>query len=161
MNSKYNQRIEMLYIAMHDNLYVFAKSTLKSESLAEEAVQETFYIACRKPEAVFHSPNPEGWLVNTLKYVMRKIQRERNQSRRILAEYLGKMVRDRVFEENRISLELDGYGMENREDFLLIKEMVLDGKSLLELAEERGISLNACKKRAQRAREKLRKNILD
>jgi DNA-directed RNA polymerase specialized sigma24 family protein len=52
MDSDQRSRIEQLYTEMYDFLIHYAVSALKNESLAEEAVQETFRIACAKPEAL-------------------------------------------------------------------------------------------------------------
>ena len=49
--------------------------------------------------------------------------------------------------------------MSDLEEFQLLKEMAVDGKSHLEMAQARGISVNACKKRVQRAKEVLQKKI--
>ena len=45
------------------------------------------------------------------------------------------------------------------EEFKLLFEMAVEGKSHKEMAEARGITVDACKKRVQRAREKLLKKI--
>ena len=45
------------------------------------------------------------------------------------------------------------------EEFKLLKEMAIDGRSYLEMADSRNISIDACRKRVQRAKETLRKKI--
>ena len=45
------------------------------------------------------------------------------------------------------------------EEFKLIKEMAIDGRSHLEMANARGITISACKKRVQRAKEMLQKKM--
>ena len=49
--------------------------------------------------------------------------------------------------------------MADLEEFQMVKGMVLDGKSYLELSQELGISIVTCRKRMQRAKEILRKKI--
>ena len=71
MKARYKLEIERLYLDLYPLLFEYARSSLSSDSLAEEAVQETFRIACQKPESLIHSPNPEGGLVNTLKNVLK------------------------------------------------------------------------------------------
>ena len=44
-------------------------------------------------------------------------------------------------------------------DYILLKENVLENYSISELAEKYGISINACKERLYRARLRLRKLI--
>ena len=69
MKARYKLEIERLYLQLYPLLFEYARSSLSSDSLAEEAVQDTFRIACQKPEAMINSPNPEGWIMNTLKNV--------------------------------------------------------------------------------------------
>lgn len=156
MEPNQKQRIEELYLAMHDMLLVYGQTALQSRTLAEEAVQETFRIACTKPEAVLGSPNPQGWLVNTLKNVIANTVKERNRTQRILAEYLTSCTRN-PGTEDQLSLDVQHADLFDQEDYRLIRGIAIEGKTILELAREREISLNACKKRVQRARENLRK----
>ena len=71
MDKQHSNYIEALYLEMFELLFSYARSSLENDSLAEEAVQETFRIACLKPSELCASPNPKGWLVNTLKNVIR------------------------------------------------------------------------------------------
>ena len=158
MNAEQSRQIEQLYLEMFDMLLAYARASLEEEPLAEEAVQETFQIACRKPEQLLDSPKPKGWLVNTLKYTICNIKRDREKTRQLLATYLMQ-TSDVAFSENTISLEVVYGNIADTEEFKLLKEMAVDGKSHLEIATARGISVNACKKRMQRAREKLQAKI--
>ena len=45
------------------------------------------------------------------------------------------------------------------EDFRLLKRIVLERYSYLEAAEELGISLEACRKRVQRIKQRLREKL--
>lgn len=158
MNAEEHNLIERLYLEMYDMLLAYARASLKEEALAEEAVQETFQIACRKPKQLLNSPNPKGWLVNTLKYTICNIKRDWEKTRQLLATYLMQ-TSDVAFSENSIRLEVVYGSIADTEEFKLLKEMAVDGKSHLEIATARGISVNACKKRMQRAKEKLQEKI--
>lgn len=160
MNAAYSQEIERLYLQMYDKLFSYAKSSLRSDSLAEEAVQETFGIACSKPEALCASENPEGWLVKTLKYVLSNMARSRKTVNQLLTDYISARVKELTASEDRLSFELLYEDIAEMEEFQLLKEMVIDGKSQLEMAQARGISLDACKKRVQRAKKVLREKLL-
>ena len=81
MNLQQNEEIKRLYLEMYSKLFDYAFSFLKNESLAEEAVQNTFQIACQKPEKVCNSPNPQGWLVITLKNVISNTVKSRDFDR--------------------------------------------------------------------------------
>ena len=158
MTSDQHKRIEVFYLEMYDQLFLYAQNALKNESLAEEAIQETFRIVCTKPEDLLSSPNPKGWIINTLKYTMQNMRRNRDRTNALLNQYLATYTSD-AFSENRIPLEVTYENVAHSEEFRLIKEMAVEGKSHLEMAQSRGISVAACKKRVQRAKEFLRRKI--
>lgn len=62
-----NERIEQLFREKFKSLFIYAKNALGDPSLAEDATQETFCIACAKSNECLESDNPEGWLMKTLK----------------------------------------------------------------------------------------------
>lgn len=158
MTSDQHKRIEVFYLEMYDQLFLYAQNALKNESLAEEAIQETFRIVCTKPEDFLSSPNPKGWIINTLKYTMQNMRRNRDRTNALLNQYLATYTSD-AFSEDRIPLEVTYENVAHSEEFRLIKEMAVEGKSHLEMAQSRGISVDACKKRVQRAKEFLRRKI--
>ena len=158
MTSDQRKRIEEFYLEMYDRLFIYARSALDNESLAEEAIQETFRIVCMKPEDLLSSPNPKGWIVNTLKYTIQNMKRSRDKANVLLTQYLAANS-SVAFSEDRISLEVTYENVARSEEFSLIKEMAGDGRSHLEMAQSRGISVAACKKRVQRAKEFLRRKI--
>lgn len=158
MTSDQRKRIEEFYLEMYDRLFIYARSALDNESLAEEAIQETFRIVCMKPEDLLSSPNPKGWIVNTLKYTIQNMKRSRDKANVLLTQYLAANS-SVAFSEDRISLEVTYENVARSEEFSLIKEMAVDGRSHLEMARSRGISVDACKKRVQRAKEFLRRKI--
>ena len=152
-------RIEAFYKEMYDLLLIYARNALENESLAEEAIQETFRIACTKPEDFLSSPNPKGWILNTLKYTIQNMKRSRDKANVLLTQYLASHSNSVAFSEDRISLEVTYENVAQSEEFQLIREMAVEGKSHLEMAQSRGITIAACKKRVQRAKEFLRRKI--
>ena len=159
MNPEYSEIIERLYMEMYDKLLIYARCSFEEESLAEEAVQEPFQIACLKPDKLCESLNPRGWLVNTLKYTILNMKRSRESARQLLSNYLITQNECIAFSEDKLSLQLMYEDISHTEEFRLIKEMAIDGRSHLEMANARGISVSACKKRVQRAKETLREKI--
>ena len=75
MDLIYEQMIEEYYAEFFPMLYAQAKTLLKDSSRAEEAVQDVFRLACKKPQQLYESENPVGWLVVTLKYVIKNINK--------------------------------------------------------------------------------------
>lgn len=150
-----NQRcvIKALYLEMYFLLFSYAQNMLSDRSLAEEAVQDTFRIACAKADNLLYSPNPKGWLLNTLKYVIKNKTRCR-----------AYLINSLELDENIIPGDPDVLDIDfmysdltNSEDYKLLKKIALDKYSMLEAATEMGISVEACKKRVQRAKKKLKK----
>ena len=71
--------IESLYRKEALLLFRYANVLFENPSIAEEAVQETFIIACLNHQKLMSSPNPEGWIMNTHKNVCRNIHRVNNR----------------------------------------------------------------------------------
>lgn len=159
MNAEQKRIIGALYQEMFDKLMAYACASLDSESLAEEAVQETFHIACQKPESVCGSINPQGWLVNTLKNTIRNIKSSRATAKRIVETYMLTQLRELSVTEDRIHLNVLYENVADTEEFRLLSEMAIEGRSHEEMAHSRGITISACKKRVQRAKETLQRKI--
>ena len=68
------QVITEIYNKMYKQLLAYARSSLDQEYLVEESVQDTFRIACAKYDEFISSPNPEGWLIITLKNIIRNMR---------------------------------------------------------------------------------------
>ena len=159
MTEKQHKQIEELYCEMRDKLLFAALKNEESESLAEEAVQETFRIACQEADKCCDSPNPQGWLVNTPYNVICNAKRKRANAKRLIEEYLALQIRDSYVSENRLDVKVLYQNVAGMEEFKLLSEMAIDGLSHKEMAKRRNISVNACKKRVQRARETLQEKM--
>lgn len=159
MDVSQRKQIESMYFDMFDNLRVYARSSLKSESLAEEAVQETFSIACQNPEKLLTSDNPRGWLVITLKNTIRNMQRSRMAAQNLLNTYLQIYNHEPPALEQTADPKLLYENVADTKEFRLLVELAIEGRSHKEMARTRGISLAACKKRVERAKKILQKNI--
>ena len=159
MTAEQSQMIEALYLEMFDKMMAYARCSFDNESLAEEAVQETFRIACQKPEQLCQSVNPRGWLVQTLKYTICNIQSSRAAAKKLVEKCCTKQSKDSTFSEDRVDLHILYENVAHTEEFQLLIESAIEGRSHLEMANSRGISVEACKKRVQRAKETLRKKL--
>ena len=154
-----HQLLEQLYRAYYHQLFLYARAILRHDQLAEEAVQDTFHIACLKIAQLRASPNSVGWLVQTLKNVLRNMERTRSSLYSSLQRdlpYEERYVGSRRDEEN-ISL-LYGNTL-TEEELSLLQRIAVEGCTYLEASRELGISVEACRKRMQRIRDKLRKNL--
>ncbi len=159
MDAAQHQYIQELYYEMYDPMLSYARSNLPSEDLAEEAVQEAFRVACQKPEQVCQSPNPRGWLVQTLKFIIRNIKASQDTTARLIERYAQNKGDDLLGSTDTLALRTLYGNIVDTEEFRLLVEMAIEGRSHLEMAQKRGISVDACKKRVQRAKEYLRQKI--
>lgn len=160
MNENHEQEIKDLYMEMYEKLIHYANNAIDNPALAEECVQETFRIACSKPEAFLRSVNPKGWLMCTLKNVIRNT----TSSRKRLSEFLIKLYQSEEWKKDGtvddIDIDVLYSDLAKDPDFQLIKKVAIDQKSIAEAAEELGISVAACSKRIQRAKSSLREKFL-
>ena len=152
-------QIEKIYLEMREFLISYAQSSLGSLPMAEEAVQETFHVVCLKSEEFLSSPNQKGWIIKTLKYTIKNMKRSRDHATMLLNQYLTSCGESVAYSEDPVDLELNYGNVAHSEEFRLIKEMAVEGKTHLEMAQARGITVAACKKRVQRAKKFLRKKI--
>jgi len=149
--------IEQIYREMFTQLYILAEIMLHNTSLSEEAVQDTFILACIKVDDVMDSPNPKGWMVNTLKNVIYNMRRSNRRFSKhiLLLDEIDSLSAGGTPEELNPNLI---YGdLVSKEEYDLIKRVAIDNCTMLELSEELGITVEACKKRVQRAKTKFRK----
>lgn len=161
LKSSQKDFIEQLYYEMFTKLYILAKHMLYNPSLSEEAVQDTFILACIKVDDLMNSPNPKGWLVNTLKNVIHNMKRSniRFSKQILLLDDIDSLSAGDMPEES--DPDLFYIGIVSEEEYHLIKRVAIDQFSILELAEELGITVEACKKRVQRAKLKFRKKYFE
>ena len=155
-----NERIAQLYNENFDRLHTYAQCHLREVSLAREAVQETFCIACKKPEDVLGSPNPQGWLMNTLKNVIRNIKRKQTHMAHLMTVVMLSQQAGGSMTQDEEDVEILYGNIVDRPEFQLLKKLAIDHYSMRELAKEQGISMEACKKRIQRARKSMQKEFI-
>jgi RNA polymerase sigma-70 factor (ECF subfamily) len=151
--------ISQLYHDMFDFLSMYAMCRLIDPSSAEEAIQDTFLTAWVKKDDLASSPNPRGWLVNTLKKTIYNRNRSRARWNKRLVPFLA-IDENAAASTNDADFNLMYRDLLGSEDFKLLKKIILEKYPLSEAAEELNISVEACKKRVQRAKKKLRE-ILD
>ena len=156
-NEPWQSNLEQMYREMYPTLYAYALRILKDHALAEEAIQDTFCIACAKREQALSNPKPRGWLMLTLKHVMQNMLRAQRKVQRLLFLTAGE---EQPAEAPEL-LDVDVlFGdVSDSEDFRLLKRIALDQCTIVELAQDLGISVEACKKRVQRARKRLQKKL--
>lgn len=154
-----NEQIEQLYREMYKVLYVYAKNALNDPSLTEEATQDVFCIACAKPDSLLQSDNPKGWLMQTLKNVVKNIKRQQAKMKHLAIISLNSEESEFLAAYDEEDIDILYGDVSPREDFQIFKLIALEGYTMKDAADEFGISVEACKKRVQRIRNYLRKKF--
>ena len=157
MNKNEKILIDIMYREMYRKLCIYAKRQLEDDDLAEEAVQETFRIACEKDRLVIESENPRGWIMQTLKYNILNIKRERKYLSQLYTHLISETKKSELVEENVDVMYSD---IISEEDFEMLKLIVIGNCTVKEAAQRFGISLSLCKKRIKNIKQKL-KDVLD
>lgn len=148
---------DALYLEMYDMLLIYAERALDNQhALAEEAVQDTFKICWMKIDEVTASENPKGWLLETLKNVIRNIRRSQARFANLLLVLNKTFTLVEQAAEDETELDIIYGDLKENPDYQLLKEFVLEHRSIKEMAQERDITVDACKKRIQRAKERLK-----
>ena len=157
LSKEQSELLASYYEQFYSRLYHYANSSLQDPALAEELVQETFRRACERMEVFLSSPNPIGWLYVVLKNVMKEARRERESIAKTLSALSAMKAGEESvsFDGDRAMVSLHYGGLLKSEDFALLCRVAIDNYSMLEAAEEFGLTLEGCKKRVQRKSRQL------
>ena len=159
MTAEQDKFFTEIYLARRKQLLEYAESVLHNHTFAEDAVQQAFEIAWRKIEDFQNSPKPEGWIFNTVRFVIRNIESRQRTERRVIAfmdDYRPDLV---AAPADPLPLRIHFGDLVDSPEFRIVYEMEVIGRTLAEIAEDLGISEAACKKRAERARKYLQKKL--
>ena len=149
---------DAVYQDMHDYLLHYAMTALHGQrALAEEAVQDAFCVFWANIESARTRDKPRGWLLGILKNVIRNIRRSQGRYASLFLSLNAAAAEREPFAEDEVAPDTLYEDMLCDPDYQLLKEFVLERRSIKELAQARGITVAACKKRLQRARTRLKK----
>lgn len=159
MNSDQEKFIAKLFRDFYRFMLSYAQSALKNESVAEEAVQETFAIACRRVDQLCASENPRGWLVKTLKFVIRNLERRQQTAKKIMTDLGDGSIELLAGPEDSIDLKLIYGDVADTKEFALVYAVAVQGASYIDISEAEGITITTCRKRYERAKKFLLRKI--
>lgn len=161
MSPEQSAFLEQLYREQFKALKGHAFGFVKNWGDAECVVQESFRIACMKIDDVMTSPNPIGWMKDTVKNTAYNFNR-------IKKKHLDLYVSIEEMEEQLVGPEMSIEepdqiarlkGAVSEKNFAFFRRIVLEGVSYLEIAKEEKISIWACYKRFERIKKKLQAAI--
>ena len=120
---------------------------------AEETVQETFRVAW---EAIWQREvqYPKTWLRKIAENIIRNRLRQQDRRKDLLS---GADALPEDEWEDPVDVELEYNGVISRRDLHLLKRLAVDGCTYAEAAQELHTTAEACRKRAARAKQLLRK----
>lgn len=144
-----------IYKKYYSDMYYFAKKVLGGEDIAEDVVQEAFLVAFRKLDDLSASPSPKGWLFKVLRHIIGDTYRK--QAR--LLETLSLSEDCDIPAHDKINLRLELEGAVGKEDLDILIKLYVERYTYQEIAKIHNISVAAAKKRVQRAKAKLRKEL--
>lgn len=159
LNPEQESWMEQLYGEVYSSLLIYAQCALKDDPLAEEAVQDAFRIACSSIEELMRSANPAGWLMNALKNVIQNVRRRRARLNKLVVT---------AFSVEQVTVPPQTGGVElalaceqalGEDEYKLLKMVAIDHHTMLEAANEFGISVETCRKRLLRVKKKLKKAL--
>lgn len=157
-------RFQNLYESQYKPLLSYAMSVLHDHEQCEEIVQDVFLIAWQKVDAVLDSPNPCGWLMNTLKFTLK------NYNKKVIRNYFEYIPLDEAIYLSDTSKNIEdsvcdqpieetwGKQLRQREIYIL-ERVVIEGYSCKEVAKMLGIKDATCQKQYLRALNKIRKAL--
>ena len=151
LDRKLEEIFEKLYFDNYKNLLKNAYRLTYEKNAAEEIVQDAFIEAYKKIERLQNHENLVGWLYITVKNISKAYLRKNKEIKKLFPlEDYNIAVTDNESEEAVLSNYL------TKKDTDIMLKFYKDKKSLMEISNEYGISLSACKMRLKRARDKFK-----
>lgn len=146
-----------LYPRIYPMLVNYAAVKVGDRLKAEELAQDTFATACEKYTDFLSSKNPTGWLVLTLKNNVRNYLRSQALWRQLLSD--ASVEDSDAVSADDADPQILYAGVIPQEELQLIMSIEIDGCTYDEMSAQLGISIDACRKRVQRAEAKFRQNL--
>ena len=153
LEDREREYIRALYLDHYPALRSYAFSLGFTGDSAEDWLQETFVAAMLRIDALRTCKSPRAYLIRILRNVIGYHLRSMKY-----AAGMAEKLREGLEEEYRDEPDPETLyrGLVSDADLRLLLRFYRDGCSQKELASELGIDLNTCKKRIQRAKDRLR-----
>lgn len=149
--------LNQICVEMYDEITRFMKYYVHDERILDDIVQETFMEAYKHIDTLVDHPNYKGWLYNTAKFkakYMRSVQFKRDCMQKEI-ESLD-TVENAIYDTHEELFYHELKRMLSDDEYRFLKLKYKYGYSYIEIAEQEGISVGACKMRGNRIIKKLR-----
>ena len=145
--------IAQLFNDNYKEMVKVSYNKLRNMQVAEDTVQDTFRIAQEWKEELLLMDYSREWLYKVLQ---NRISQE-FRARKNFAEAFSKFKNELIVKLQTKKRQLpDSISNLTKDEFNLLKMVFSDGYSIKMVANELGISKEACRKRIQRAKDKVR-----
>ena len=148
--------ISELYLQCHDGLAKYAQRIGYTKEEAEDLVQDTFEVVVRKYETLLASNNRRSWIFGILRRCMGRFNRDTQYTLRLFEKL---KLQSSGANEDRLDIVTLYRGIVSDEELELLILHFVKKCSYESLALKYGISEPTCRKRVQRARERLRQAL--
>jgi len=159
MNDEKERFLSNLYVIMYDTLLRFANAKLGNIQRAEEIVQDAFIIAQQRVDTVMDSANANGWMVNTVKYLLKHEYRARQKAHALYYELKRDADVQKHFLSDDYIFELSD--MFAKDDWELLFRVCIEGVPIGDITLELGIEYDACKKRLQKLKNIAKQKLIE
>ena len=148
---------EALYLELYHKLLGYAARGLEGNLGRREAERrDTGRIRWAKDDEGGAYHKVRGWMMQALKGEMLNIRRTRARMANLVAQ-LSTAPQVEAVARDEHGLDVEYGDLREDPDYQLLKEFALEQRTVKELAQSRGITIAACKKRLERARKRLKK----
>ena len=161
----YDTYYSMVYRLAANRLYAYTDSSAE----AQDVVQEVFLLAAQKD--IHEHPNPGGWLAVTTNFICMNYHKVSTSNQKKLRKAADTM---RVSKQQSLQVDLATADMTedidtkltlqaalSPEDYRIIVEYYINGRSLADNADDMDISYVAIRVRIHRIRNRLKKEFID
>ena len=160
MTFEHSKILGDLYEKYSKYLIRFAYGKLNDWYAAEDVVQRTFEIACRKENILDSDIDAKSWLIDILILELKNYWRASN----IRNKYFGEFESGKEYASPDSEIMFDNIDYikprdVSDKDFAIVKYVSVYGLSCAEAAKMLGISEAACYKRYQRAKKRIREKF--
>lgn len=156
MDDNQERFFTQLYIAQFDFMYYLACSLLHDDHLGYDLVQDTFQVAFLRIDELMRHPNPAGWLVQVMKFKVAHIRRDQKLLLELHEDIAVHTNDSSAFEECEDDWKARWLSVLSEGEISLLQRYYGEGYPIQIVAKEHGIGVEACYKRLQRAKKKLR-----
>lgn len=162
MREKEREQIERLYRKYRNKLIVHIFRFTGDWDSANEGVQEVFRVACEKRDILFSAENQIAWLKQIAKNIALNILKKQQQreTRLLSLEDIPEDYRPFMIDGELAAIEDDILNERfSKEDQELLHQIYIEGLPYDTVAERHGLSVSACRKRVERLRRHVKREI--